>query len=251
MGRKTREMGWLLEDDRATLESPSLRCGLHLRRPELGLIDLVVDDRRCEALHPLGITCDPASDQGQTQLGPFTDAVVRGADLLVSYQTLRPEELSLRLRWRLLPADEQRTTGLDLSLYAQTDGLQSVPTIVLRSALDLGIRWEPITLVPPALHGSAKPMALPDTNVPIYTAAVAEDRPWLVQMVFPTEFASAKVQSDGLKQVLQYRLFGPHLEKGVIHVGRVRVVWIARDERQRLVEQLYRDFCQSELPLTV
>ncbi len=226
---------WKIEGDAAQLQIGPLTAQLSLPFPERGLHQV--------AFAGVSATDSPASflavlAQPVERAEQIHDCYVRGSDLVVTYSETAERDVRLQLYWRAFefPEENSQAFGVDLITSTQTSKLYSDPTLLIASRMPaIG---EPRLV---AAMGDSGPIML-RLNPPAWSFA---------QAVHPSDFdqASAALDGDGRGEI-RHQLFAPGLEKGVIRRGRLRGIFVPREQDELLVDESYAEFVKQELPLT-
>jgi hypothetical protein len=241
---------WQLSETSAVWQSGGLVLRLDLSAPEMGLDALAVKGQATSGARLLATRTLHADGKSEV----VADAYIRGDDLVATYVQTAARPFRPQIYWRGLAGNDQALGGLELILSAQTSLLDADPSLSTASELPAGqvgvlvnansARFAPL--------GPALPAAV--TNGPGVFLFRPAGASWsYVEMVFPTDFAGAqlieKARSPGVLQVVN-SLFAERLEKGVIRRGRIRGLFLPRQDDERLAADAYSDFAASPPPLT-
>lgn len=237
-------MTWRLSGQSAELQSTRLRLTIDLARPQSGLSAIVVETTPWPYLFPMQLCL--AADSTPS-LESVREAYVRGPDLIVDYAERPARDVTPRIVWRDL-SSEMGTPAMEWCIGIQTLSLHSHPRIGLRTqAIDLdelrvrGERdWRDAATGPPR----------PQTDQGLFLFRWHGATLTYVEMVYASDFHGAAIDSEDATTSVTYRLFPESLEKGVIQLGRVRGLWVPRDQDELRAESCFRDFLHTDLPLT-
>jgi hypothetical protein len=239
----------------ARLEGRSFACELDINRLEHGLHGVCIDEVAFNDLRLLCISFDRRRAESRRFLGSAKEAVVRGSDLLISYEAATEEDVSLRLRWTALSAEDlpDGSPGVQLSICAQTQGWDSVPALLVDSVVNTSARWKPVAAVVESLNLPGPSASLEQLFSPelAFLSRRAKGNRAVALMVYPTETVNVVNATAGDASQLQVHLFGPRLERGVILVGLLRFYVLPNSVDDAGICHLYEQFIRSPLPLTV
>ncbi len=237
-------MTWRLSGQLAELQGAGLRLTIDLARPQSGLSAIVIEQEPWTQLSPLQLCLAGA-------LTPMTESVreayVRGPDLIVDYAELPARDVNPRVVWRDL-SSHLEIPAIEWCIGIQTRGLQSHPHVGLRTqAIDLG---ELCVKGPRAWRVANAGTLRSDSDQGLFLFRWPATTLTYVEMVYASDFHGASIAFEDATTSIRYRLFPESLEKGVIQLGRVRGLWVPRDQDEQRAESCFRDFLHAELPLT-
>ncbi len=179
------------------------------------------------------------------------EAYVRTTDFIVRYAESEHDAYTFQLNWRMLgdltsAASHGRPgwCGVELWVSIQTRLLDAQPQIEIRSAGQAGT-WRMIDhgqlIERPALESShAGPAALVSSS----------DGATLLWLIQPSDQLQAECLSSPEDAMQRVQLFDHFMEKGVIRRARMQFWACAGALSTTQIASLYREFCESPLPLT-
>lgn len=232
--------GWKIEQHVARLVGTSLAGTVDLRRPEAGLHDLTLGGK------PLGgqrRLLAVGLDERNSWEPNLAESYARGADLVATYPQTDKRPYRMQAYWRVVDfsGDARIAACLELQTSINTDLLDTAPVVEAGDVLGeadvvmLGDMEQCTTLVRP--HGV-------DWSYVRIVHPVDRDRHTAPPTGCVTDAAAGGTTPAHL------RLFGRHLEKGVIMRARVRGAIIAREHDEAAAVAIFRDFLHAPLPLT-
>ncbi len=245
---------WRVADNQARLELPQLVAELDLEQPQRGIDNCRVLGGKVRTLQTLQI--QPADEEGDLPL-KRVDTYLRGTDLIACYANLA-QQVRLQLDWRALPATEHAIGGIELVVSVSTECWVRQPRLLVGSQL-----WaDEVRLVAdrgtPNPHTQAIPLNVPwvDTSGDLGGGILyrAAELTAFVEMIDPGEYSRLTLTPltgprAGCVQS-RLRVFEDRLEKGVIRRVRLRGMFLTPTNDTLAALACYRDFRNSELPLT-
>ena len=255
---------WHSSGELRVWRSGNFSATVDLSQPGLGLQAIQIGDDSVLMLRPLQLTVG-RSDKGQSDRGGkpaseramLREAYVRHNDLVAAFTESTAHQFAPQVYWRMMnSASGGRIASLEVMVSVQTTALET--TTAMQVATDIGpgeiVRCEPDQ------DGRISNALVLDTSVPYEssTPAVVLFRPagvgWsYAEMVYATDFRNfhlAPLDNEPDWNRVTWALFTEHLEKGVIRRGRMRAVWLPRENDQELLQAEYFDFINGPLPLT-
>lgn len=230
---------WRISGGQGILNSVGVSAEVNLTNPALGIQHIKFAGQSLD-MTPLKLTPHPPSTDGE-QLG---EAYVRATDLIASYAQTPPRTAHPQVYWRLLSRDDAR--GIELIVSMQTSLLDSNPRLHIVSA------YPPAELLQARVDGSFSTDDVGNGDSPgLFLVRPSNADYSYSEMVFPSDFLGATVTSDVNGLQLSYELFPEDLEKGVIRKGRVRAIWLPRQNDEAIAWSIYRELVAQGPPLTV
>ena len=251
-------MSWRIDEQRAAhFELGSFRAVVQVDRPQDGVSASLSEAPTVGGGYLLQLVTRGAFPQA-------ADSVYeRGLDLVATYEATDAHPIRTQVYWRAVEAGATAGMhgGIDLIVSAQTDLLDADPGMCVRSSL---VGQDVLTLAGPAQdrweavtpQGSAESLEV--SRPPgCFLVRLPEGDCDYLEMIHPADFRGGEVTVSesgrlGAKAIqFDHRLFDGRLEKGVILRSRVRGVFLARGADSSLATRCYRQFAESEPPLTV
>lgn len=221
---------WSLAGSRAVYESAQQRLTVELDRPWNGILQVGFPTLDRSPAWTGGPLLQFLVDDCK-----LVDAFVRQTVATAVYAPVGDPPIFYRLRWRVLPPDPEESIllgGVELIVAAETNQLDSSPSVVVRSRLPVG----------PWLNGEGWSL------FPCPAAGLS-----YLEIVHPSNHANSTAQTVAPTNdmELSHHLFPGSLEKGVIRVGRIRGYFVAATENVSPIADRCRDrFLASPPPLT-
>ena len=243
---------WQLQNDIGLLSCAGLQAQVDLRKPSLGLRQIVFQSQPIAGCSPLQVSPHPPAPEGAEAL---VDFYVRGCDLVAKYAQTPQRSIERTLYWRLLDLAAP-LAGLELQVSLQTSLLDSDPTFMMLSECD----GEPFWLTNP--HGDFKvhPIQIDSPATSSWQSPPGESGFFLfrlhgcdasyAEMVLPADFQGGRVQQTPACARLTYELFPESLEKGVIRRGRIRSLFLPRQRDAETAWDVFENLCADKPPLT-
>ncbi|MCH2114603.1 MAG: hypothetical protein MK171_06810 [Pirellulales bacterium] len=241
---------WRLADDVAVLKTGALSATLRVGDPGQGLGELAWNGGAVGG-RILGVTTHSAPlATGRSRPTAFT----RGDDLVASYSVDPQQPTSCQIYWRATP-QANGSVVVDTIVSVQTDLLESFPEIVLETQLASEQLW---LLRPDEARGQQDDrwhLAEQTTATGLDVGCLIlrpERADWsYAEMTHPDDRDRWKVQrADSGQYVMQRRLGGSFLEKGVIRVMRIRGAFLPRADDLHLAEECFLALTAAAPPLT-
>ncbi|MBX7168362.1 MAG: hypothetical protein K1X74_18650 [Pirellulales bacterium] len=205
----------------------------------------------CDDLKLLGVLIDAKADA----LVPQSDCFTRDGDLVTTFDPTeaRPARVQIYWRWGQAPCvPEAALAVIDLQVSTQTDLLDSWPALATRSV----IASNTVEQLTATGQWQRWTTGIPLTAMPVaFEIEAGQTKLRYVEMLHPDdarEFADptscCTLGTGGW--VLQHRLFGERLEKGVIRRARVRGLFLPANLDARVVLSAYQAWADFAPPLT-
>lgn len=231
--------GWSVAEYVASL-SGSLSGSIDLTRPERGLVAIKVAGQELEDMGMLGL--QPPSAPARV-----ADRFVREADLAVAYAGSDVWPIEPEVLWRF-GAPAGGIASLDVMVSVHTQLLESCPTIAVVSEVGNAELLRLVDVAQTRFDRVAGDCDWQASRPGCLLARLAGDLSY-IQMVHPADFQLDRIDRVMSGWRLSHRLFVEQLERGVILRGRVRGVFVRRQDDVERAAELYRDFAASEPPL--
>jgi hypothetical protein len=247
---------WTLVYGCAQLEVGSLRAEVRHAALDRGITTLqwrskpVLDCRLLQLRCP---ACSPTPP-------PLVDSYVRGRDLVANYAEAARGAVQPHIYFRA--GNSGDAAGLELIVSMQTSFLDSQPESLVTSELHAS----EVLILDSVLEQVAQPFD-PAVQQATFSGAAGKaaylflfrlsDSLSYAEMVHPGDFVSAQLDASstatrpGTLFKLTWRLFPEPLEKGVIRRCRIAGWFLPRDNDQQRSADLFRQFVEEPLPLTV
>lgn len=240
---------WQLSGAKAEWHSPPVAWRCQVGRPCIEEVRVHQDFLADTTAVLLKVNAPPV-EQPQHSV----DAYIRQDDLIATYLgPADPNRVRLQCYWRGLAAvPGGRLGGCELVISVQTDLLDADPSLTVESFLP-----------------AANVLRMEHADQPRFVALEPSSSPWSVEaspgvflfrprrqwsyleMVYPSDFARAQIVAQSPPAWrLTSSLFPESLEKGVIRRGRIRGIFLPREEDETIALAAYREFVASPLPLT-
>ncbi len=249
---------WSLNGSIAELSGGLLHARVDLRYPQRGLVGVRLSNDSPQA-HSLPIHHMLQVHLAGYQRGNCTilDSFVRGPDLIVSYAASAIDDVQSQVYWRALSIHEHEAEGAELIVSVQTESLDSRPASSVASELLAQEVW---TLAENGEferrdQGAMAPPGNAFSSPHGVTLFRLRGLPFsYTEMIHPSDLGQSTISAgDGASGSFEsrYPLFCEPLEKGVIRRSRVRGLFLPRHDDTLAALALYRQFAESEPPLTV
>ncbi len=175
---------------------------------------------------------------------------VRGDDLICRYGQSKEDLFAFQLDWQLLSAAGPFAIGAELWLSVQTDLLDTQPELEVISQAG-SQSWQLLSHDELSDEPLAGDSAVRGPAAMVCRGLGSSGEPksglWLIE---PSDQCHARVMSPTADASLHVRMFGHFMEKGVIRRGRMRFLLSQHDICDADIQQAYRQFAASPLPLT-
>lgn len=239
---------WRLSGGLASLHCGSWQGRVDVDCPRAGLHGLARDGRTYDGLSALAVEIDTAAN-------PLTDAYVRAADLIATYEATPSQPHRLQVYWRVQQSDG--LLAVDLYVSVQTQRLDVQSSVATSSVVPAD---EVLRLVD-ARSGRFEAVVLDDRRRQDIARGdgpgclvfrLRGDAVSYAEMAHPVDFQGSELcrSGEGGAYRLRHNLFAAHLEKGVILRARQRGVLLAREDDLAGAAAQYASFVAAELPLT-
>lgn len=243
---------WQLQQSTALLKRADLQAQVDLRKPSLGLRQIVFQSKQIEGCIPLQVSPHPPAPEG---IETLIDSYVRGCDLVARYAQSPQRTIEPTLYWRLLDFAKP-IVGIELLVSMQTSLLDSDPTFTMLSECDGAAFW----LTNPRAEVNVNPIRIDSLTESHWKSPSRQSGFFLfrlhgcdvsyAEMILPADFHGARVEQTPECARLAYELFPESLEKGVIRRGRIRSLFLTREQDAEAAWDVYEDFCADKPPLT-
>jgi len=240
---------WCLDAEKAFLDTPQLTACIDLLNPHAGLSRLTLLGQPIEGF-VLGVFFGAHVAVPNEELA---DVFVRGDDLIVTYGKTDERPFSLQVYWRAT-VREQGVLLLDTILSLQTDLLESFPDLAVETRLPASTAWL-LADEEAAATEIAIPCDLPSDRVDGLFLKPSRGDWSYAEATHPEDRGASQIaRCDDKLLLLEHRLGGRFLEKGVIRCLRVRGVFLPQEPQEKSIElatQSLASLATEEPPLTV
>jgi len=224
---------WHIHGTEASLIHGKWRAHYGTTHPELGLS--IFHDDSLERRVVLSLIEPTEGSPRQA-----SEAYVRQNDLISEFAQTRHDQFSFQTYFRILPESTDDLLGLEVWLSVQTTLLDSCPSMELVSIVpNSRWRWQSLS-----------------SSHAIWLVSHVENRGGPMSalgMVHPLdESQTIRVEDETIAEdSLSLRIFSHFMEKGVIRRARMRFYLSVKEVFDaKMIEKLFEEFQQSELPLT-
>jgi hypothetical protein len=224
---------WHIHGTEASLIHGKWRAHYGTTHPELGLS--IFHDDSLERRVVLSLIEPTEGSPRQA-----SEAYVRQNDLISEFAQTRHDQFSFQTYFRILPESTDDLLGLEVWLSVQTTLLDSCPSMELVSIVpNSRWRWQILS-----------------SSHAIWLVSHVENRGGPMSalgMVHPLdESQTIRVEDETIAEdSLSLRIFSHFMEKGVIRRARMRFYLSVKEVFDaKMIEKLFEEFQQSELPLT-
>lgn len=246
---------WQLQGTSAQLRTPQLAATIDVLRPQRGVESIRFRARPEPS--PNDAEMPPLPDAHLMQVALPAGAEVetvfecwtRANDLVAVYASTATRPSQPEIYWRAVSAADAH--GLELIVSVHTGILDDDPSIRLTTVLAArSVAWW--YAASSHFHHMDLDTARSFEGEQGRGACVMQLEPTLcyVEMIYPSDFCRVDLAYRPQGVRLQSSLFPERLEKGVIRRGRVRGWLLPSVPDAARLAQLYRDFAESDLPLT-
>ncbi len=247
---------WQLREHAATLQLDGLSAEVAAWRPCQGLVNVVAAGSSVAAARLLGVATGPTVE---LRNAAPVECYVRGADLVVAYESSRECPVRVDAVWRAIaPAAADRfLAAVDLIVSVRTHLLDAHPDLAVESVLPAGdvFRLRSVDSTagePPAVATAAPAIMEPQSGSGCLLFRLPNVGLTYVEMVHPVDFQHDQLShgppGSGELRVA-HRLFRSSLEKGVILRARVRGAFVERRDDVETGAECYAAFASVEPPL--
>lgn len=190
----------------------------------------------------------------------IAECYTRAQDLIATYQQTNDRTVRPQLYWRFVTVGlhDQVASGIELVAAMQTSLMDSDPGLhttslvpaveAWRLADDSEGRYEQVW---PTADGACFIQREDGPGLVLFRIPHGEFS--YVEMVHPADFVSGRLLATGQNDVqteLSLYALDERLEKGVIRKGRIRSMFVPRDQDQELATHCYQDLKSAVPPLT-
>jgi hypothetical protein len=224
---------WHIHGTEASLIHGKWRAHYGTTHPELGLS--IFHDDSLERRVVLSLIEPTEGSPRQA-----SEAYVRQNDLISEFAQTRHDQFSFQTYFRILPESTDDLLGLEVWLSVQTTLLDSCPSMELVSIVpNSRWRWQILS-----------------SSHAIWLVSHVENRGGPMSalgMGHPLEESQTiRVEDETIAEdSLSLRIFSHFMEKGVIRRARMRFYLSVKEVFDaKMIEKLFEEFQQSELPLT-
>lgn len=243
---------WTLDGYRASLHVSRLQAELDVRKPAGGLSDIHWDARLQSGLR-LACAQLPHAIPSEEPV----ECYLRGGDLIATYRQTDQRRIQTQVYWRALETvDQPQAAGVELILSTQTNLFDVNPELTVANQLPSGevLRLrdsDARTFVSLNLSSAKRIEMLPADGSSLVLVRPADTSYSLATMVHPSDFQQARLEiGDESACELTYRMFTSTLEKGVIRRGRMRAVFLPRENDEETAIASYLELVGASPPLT-
>lgn len=237
---------WQVSDSIAQLLSDRLAGSVDLSQPRLGFSPS--DSRPIAIPQMLGVWFDQRESADEPQL---VEAHVRGGDLIARYAEDEKRQVRAEIYWRALEQTPLSETGIELIASVQTSKLTSRPRLSTNSRVNAA----EVLLVESHAGGACRAVEFESAD----SFQLAQAGSFILfrlensalsycEMVQPTDFVSSTMRQVNEQHctVISHELFPNSLEKGVIRRGRVRGIFVPREQDIDRAREHFREFAASK-----
>jgi hypothetical protein len=243
---------WRLTDHIAQLTLPPLAGSLDASLPSEGLGELQLQEQPVPAAHILGIGL-----KGMADGRPPVDSYIRQPDFVAEYATSELTAVDLQVTWRAF-VDATALCGIEAIISVRTDLLDSDPQAAASSCLpadqvlSLTAETDPhFQLL--QIHQNERVCLDANESSGAFLFRLHSSPYSYLEMVHPNDFVTIEfarqTNSQGILST-QFSMFDERLEKGVIRRGRLRGIFLPREEDTAQALQCYHQFLDSAVPLS-
>lgn len=242
---------WRLQGTLATLQTDQLAGTIDLRQPQLGLHALRMNSAdgssELSAASLLRLSLP-----GGAPLEEIHDSWVRGCDLVAVYSSTSKRASQPEIYWRRLSSHD--AIGLELIVSIHTGLLDDNPaTHIVSDVPAVEMWWLPSTMQPEfarRMLPDDAPLVLRGADGPGSCIVRLGSQVSYVEMTHPSDFCDSEVTWREGRVAVHSRLFPERLEKGVIRRGRLRGWFVSSTVDLAAAGRLFREFAESDPPLT-
>lgn len=230
------EIPWKLVGTTAILDNKPLRLSVNVDEPTQGIHDIQIRDQSLSGFRILTVNLP-----GNGEPEPVADHYVRGNDLVATLLQLPGRTFRPQFYWRALTGD---VPGVELVISVQTNLLASEPQISVGSTLSNCAVY--------CREGSSYQEVDASKN---YDSSVVLFRPKdtdfsYVELIQPSDRDDLRIHIDGDAVSTRFDMFCHDLEKGVIRRGRLRSMFVPRENDEDIATELMADLERAPAPLT-
>jgi len=245
------ENHWMLDSHVAQLAVGATRAKLDLKRPDLGLHQLL-NIAESTAGRVLAITS--GDNRGQWP-GKLVDAYVRGDDLVATYAGTESWPYAPQIYWSAdgVEAGGRVFASLSLMVSIQTNLLDTHPRIVVGSSLCCA-EVVSVSVVGDDMlvdsHGDGVQSFDPRTSACGLIWRLPGDELSYAEVMPTSDFRRLSIERADRAIGSRWELFAEFLEKGVIRRARLQSMFVPREEDVQLVAESCAAIESRPLPLT-
>jgi len=246
---------WKLEDSVARLRLPPFHARLDLEHPERGVSNIELDSAAVASDAILGILWFAATTRAA---GPPSDCYLRDSDLVATYPETVEHPVRVQIYWRAADHEQHGVSmpGLDVCVSVQTELLDSNPALTVTSHVAAA---EVLRLVDPAhaefalVEQGSTPCSIESEQAPsCVVARLADMDRSYVEFAHPQDSSRTTIGLGDSPSTLRiaHEVFHGPLEKGVILRGRLRGLYLPRQDDLAIAARMYQEFLAQPLPLS-
>lgn len=243
---------WELQQNLGLLKCANFEARVDLLWPSRGLRQIVFHSQPLKSCVPLQISPHSPPPAAAEEL---VDCYTRGSDLVAKYAQTPQRSVAPTLYWRHLNLAAP-LAGIELLVSMETSLLDSDPKLRSVSQYEGEALW--LTRGDDGVNVSE--VECNSANDSVWESPSGESGFFLfrlrdyeasyAEMVLPADFQGARLTQTSAGVQLTYELFPESLEKGVIRRGRIRSLFLPRQNDAESAWQVYEDLCADRPPLT-